>query len=83
MARTVTVNEGYNNIALPDGRIYNEGDTATLTDEQYARIGSRMFTDILTEGDYQSDIILVSPSGTRFRLVVDDNGDTATEEVED
>lgn len=44
MTRTVTVN--IDAVVLPDGNLYNEGDSATLTDEQYARIDPGMF-----EGD--------------------------------
>lgn len=82
--RTVTVNA--NSIALPDGNLYNSGDTATLTDEQYARIAPALFAGdepLLTEGDYQSDLVVTSPDGTNYRIVVADGGALSTEEIED
>lgn len=84
MARKVTVNA--DSINLPDGNLYNSGDEATLTDEQFARISSGMFAGdepLLTEGDYQSDVILTSPDGTEFRLLVSDGGVLSTEEIVD
>ena len=45
---------------LPDGNLYNEGDTATLTDAQYARIRPAMFAGddpFLTEGAHTGVIV--------------------------
>jgi hypothetical protein len=55
MARTVTVNANF--VVLPDGNIYNDGDTATLTDEQFSRLSSNLFvggSPLLTNGGYVS-----------------------------
>lgn len=41
MARTVTVNQDA--VVLTDGNLYNEGDTASLTDEQFGRLSDAMF----------------------------------------
>lgn len=82
MARTVTVNQDA--VALPDGNIYNEGDTATLTDEQYARIPESRFeggSPMLTDEGYQSDLVIESPNGTAWRIVVDNSGALSAEEV--
>lgn len=84
MSRIVTVNA--DSIALPDGNIYNEGDTATLTDEQFARITSSAFEGdepLLTAEGYQSDLVVTSPDGTNYRIVVADGGALSTEEITD
>ena len=69
--RTVTVNA--NSIALPDGNLYNEGDTATLTDAQYARISPAMF---------EGDTPLLSET-TTGHLPADDNGNADLTSVSD
>ncbi len=38
MARSVTIASGKNNVLLPDGGTYNDGDTVTLTDAQFDEI---------------------------------------------
>ena len=81
MARLVTINEGFTSIALPDGNLYDEGETATITDAQFARISPVMFDEILTDDGYQSDIVIDSPDGTPYRLVVANDGTLSTEEV--
>ncbi len=55
MAHTVIVNA--DSVMLPDGNLYSDGDTATLTDEQFARINSNLFagsSPTLTNGGYIS-----------------------------
>lgn len=80
--RTVTVNADF--VTLPDGITYNDGDTATLTDEQFTRIDADLFTGgspILTDEGYESEIIIESPNGTAYRIVVANNGTLSTEAV--
>lgn len=82
MARTVTVNA--DSVTLPDGLTYNATDTAVLTDEQFARIDSDLFSGedpILTDEGYQSGLVIESPNGTAYRIVVANNGTLSTEEV--
>lgn len=38
MARSVTIASGKNNVLLPDGGTYNDGDTVVLTDAQFDEI---------------------------------------------
>lgn len=48
MARTVIVNA--DQVVLPDGLVYNEGDTPTLSRSQFDQIPSHLFNEILTDG---------------------------------
>lgn len=40
MARSVTIAAGQNQVQLPDGNTYDAGETAVLSDEQYAQIAA-------------------------------------------
>lgn len=45
MGVRVTVNSGFTNVWLPDGHTYNEGDTADLTDAEFATLTDQNFVD--------------------------------------
>ncbi len=82
MARIVTVNK--DSVNLPNGGTYMTGDTAVLTEEQYASLDGDAFAGgepILTDEGYQSDVVVVSPDGTAFRVVVGNDGTLDTEEI--
>lgn len=49
MARNVTVQSGYNNIQLPNGVLANDGDTVTLTDEEFAALDPDVLGTILSD----------------------------------
>lgn len=58
MARAVTVNEGYGNIAMPNGQLANEGDTVILTDEEFGRLNSNLIGTQLTDEGPSDDVDL-------------------------
>lgn len=62
MARLVTVNA--DRVSLPDGNIYDEGETATLSDEQYAR---------LPQARFEGDSPILTDSSTGY-VTADDDG---------
>lgn len=51
MARNVTVQSGYGNIQLPNGVLAQEGDTVTLTDEEFAELDTDLLgTELSDDG---------------------------------
>lgn len=45
MARTVEIGEGYFQVALPNGKILDEGDTTVLSDEQWGMVSPTALSD--------------------------------------
>lgn len=51
MARSVTVQSGYNQIQLPGGVLANEGQTVILTDEQFEQLDQSLLgTELSDDG---------------------------------
>jgi hypothetical protein len=44
----VTIKSGAKNVVLPDGKMYQAGDTAVLTDEEASQLTSDVVTNYLT-----------------------------------
>jgi hypothetical protein len=76
MAVKVVIASGKFNISLPDGNIYQAGDTAVLTDDQYTQINSAakttLFASVATATTADVDTESNSPTA-----VVDASGHTA------
>lgn len=49
MSHKVQIATGQRNVQLPDGNVYNAGDTATLTDAQFALLPSGLFPATLVD----------------------------------
>ncbi len=49
MARSVTIADGHFQVALPDGNLYDEGETATLTDDQFLAIREELIPDVVID----------------------------------
>ncbi len=47
MAHRFTIAAGFDNIMLTDGRMYDGGDTATLTDDQWARLSASFIEKVV------------------------------------
>lgn len=55
MSHKVQVASGVGKIDLPDGNVYNTGDTATLTDAQFAGLAAGLFPATLVDLGYVDD----------------------------
>lgn len=54
MTRSITIKTGNNGVVLPDGRTYNAGDVAILTDEQFARLNPGLIGSLYDIGSDDS-----------------------------
>jgi hypothetical protein len=78
MAVKVVIATGKFNVALPDGNIYQAGDTAVLTDDQYAQISAAVKTTLLTGVTNVTDLTTANDSEVNSpTAVVDAAGHTA------
>jgi hypothetical protein len=77
MAVKVVIASGKFNISLPDGNIYQAGDTAVLTDDEYAQITSAAKTAFFTSATVTVDPTDVDSEANSPTAVVDAAGHTA------
>jgi hypothetical protein len=80
MAVKVTIATGKFNVALPDGNIYQAGDVAVLTDDEYAQISAAVKSTLLSTTS--PPVITTSPADVDSEVnsptaVVDAAGHTA------
>jgi hypothetical protein len=52
MSHKVQIASGQNHVALPDGNVYNSGDTVTLTDDQFTQLGAALFPGTVVDLGY-------------------------------
>lgn len=55
MAHRVQIKAGFQQVTLPDGQTYNEGDIAVLSDDEYGRVTAATRTAVLDYLGEESD----------------------------
>lgn len=55
MSRSVTIASGQSNVQLPNGGVYQAGQSVLLTDEQFAKISPSLIPGTVVDNGYQGD----------------------------
>lgn len=77
MAVKVVIAAGKFNVSLPDGNIYQPGDTAVLSDDQYSQISAAVKATLLTGTPTTATATDVDSEANSPTAVVDAAGHTA------
>lgn len=59
MPRIVTIASGKNNVQLPNGGLYQAGQSAVLSDAEFARIPTSLFPGTVVDGGFSGDGVTV------------------------
>lgn len=77
MAVKVVIAAGKFNVVLPDGNRYQAGDTAVLTDDEYAQISATVKSTFFTSATITTDPTDVDSETNSPTAVVNSSGKTA------
>jgi len=56
MSRSVTIASGKSNVLLPNGTLYQAGDTVTLTDAEFAQISASLIPSYVVDNGPVADV---------------------------